>query len=130
MKDEPLVPDWRQFCRGAEGISVDSDGVTVITHGERQHRLGIHETADTYELTGLVARLAALSDIPDVPLRAWRRNRGTQLVGFRVDHKGRLVGEAWVPKAGLGREEFLTYLRRVAAECDLFEYHLTGKDRE
>jgi hypothetical protein len=102
----------------------------VITHGERQHRIALRETADTYELTGTVARLAALSAVPDVPLRTWRRNRGMQLVGFRVDPKGRLVGEAWVPKAGLGRDEFLTYVRRVAAECDLFEYHLTGKDRE
>jgi hypothetical protein len=130
MKDEPPVPDWRQFCRGADGISVDGDSVTVTVHVERQHRIGIRETADTYELTGLVARLAALSAVPDVPLRAWRRNRGMQLVGFRVDHKGRLVGEAWAPKAGLRREEFLTYVRRVAAECDVFEYHLTGKDRE
>ena len=111
-------------------MSVDGDGVNVITHGERHHRIEIRDTADTYELTGLVARLAALSAIPDVPLRAWRRNRGMCLVGFRVDHKGRLVGEAWVPKAGLGREEFLIYVGRVAAECDLFEFHLTGKDRE
>lgn len=41
-----------------------------------------------------------------------------------------IVGEAWVPKAGLAREDFLLYVRRVAAECDLFEYQLTGKDRE
>jgi len=124
------VGDWRQLCRGAEGVSVDGDGIDVIASTERRHRVGVRETANTYELTGVVARLAALSAVSDVPLRAWRRNRGMQLVGFRIDHKGRLVGEAWVPKAGLGREEFLTYVRRVAAECDLFEYHLTGKDRE
>lgn len=53
-----------------------------------------------------------------------------QLVGFRLDQKGRLVGEAWVPKAGLSRDEFLLYVKRVADECDLFEYHLTGNDRE
>jgi hypothetical protein len=41
-----------------------------------------------------------------------------------------MVGEAWTPKAGLSRDEFLAYVRRVATECDLFEYHLTGKDRE
>lgn len=111
-------------------MSVDGDGIDVIASNERRHRIGIRETADTYELTGVVARLAALSAVPDAPLRAWRRNRGMQLVGFRIDHKGRLVGEAWVPKAGLVRDEFLMYVRRVAAECDLFEYHLTGKDRE
>ena len=124
------MPDWLQFCRGAADVSVDADGVQVIASNQRRHRVGVRETADTYELTGVVARPAALSAVSDVPLRAWRRNRGMQLVGFRIDHRGRLVGEAWVPKAGLGREEFLTYVRRVAAECDLFEYHLTGKDRE
>ncbi|HEU5178897.1 MAG TPA: hypothetical protein VFU24_15710, partial [Burkholderiales bacterium] len=60
------------------------------------------------------------------PLRAWRRNRSSQLVGFRVDQRGRLVGEAWVPKAGLSAQEFQVYVRRVAAECDRFEYLLTG----
>jgi len=36
-----------------------------------------------------------------------------QLVGFRLDQKGRLVGEAWVPKAGLSGDEFLLYVERV-----------------
>lgn len=124
------MPDWRQFCRGADGVSVDGDGVGVMASNERRHRISVSETAETYELMGIVARPAAIESIPDVPLRAWRRNRGTQLVGFRIDRKGRLVGEAWIPKAGLDREEFLLYLRRVAAACDLFEYHVTGTDRE
>ena len=34
----------------------------------------LNETADAYELTGIVARAAALSAIPDAPLKAWRRN--------------------------------------------------------
>jgi hypothetical protein len=41
------------------------------------------------------------------------------VLGFRLDQKGRLVGEAWVPKAGLSRDEFLLYVKRVADECDL-----------
>lgn len=124
------MPDWRPFCQGAEGMSVDGDAIKVMSSGERQHRIGVRETDDSYQLIGMVARLTALSSVEDVPLRAWRRNRGMQLVGFRVDQKGRLVGQAWVPKPGLGRDEFLTYVRRIAAECDLFEYHLTGKDHE
>ena len=124
------MTEWRLFCRGVEGISVEGDGIDVVASNERHHRVGVRETADTYELTGVVARAPALSAVPDVALRAWRRNRGMQLVGFRMDQKGRLVGEAWMPKVGLGREEFLLYVRRVAAECDLFEYSLTGKDRE
>ena len=65
-----------------------------------------------------------------VALVAWERNRASSLVGFRVDDRGRLVGESWVPTPGLTRDEFLFYLRSAAAACDLFEYQLTGKDRE
>ena len=122
--------DWKQWCHGLDSISVDRDGVEVVTTDERRQRVTIHETADTFELTAIVARPAVIDAIPDVPLRAWRRNRATQLVGFNLDQRNRLVGEAWVPKAGLNRDEFLLYVRRVAAECDLFEYHLTGKTRE
>jgi mitochondrial fission protein ELM1 len=124
------VPDWWHFCRGEQGISVDADGFEVVTTGERHQRIAVRETADTFELTGVVARPSAIAGIPDVALRTWRRNRATQLVGFRLDQKGRLVGEAWVPKAALTRDDFLLYAKRVADECDLFEYHLTGKDRE
>jgi hypothetical protein len=52
------------------------------------------------------------------------------LVGFRIDRQHRLVGEAWIPKAGLVAEEFQLYVRMLAAECDRFEYALTGKDVE
>jgi hypothetical protein len=124
------MSDWKQLCRGAVGIILDADCVDVIQADERRHRIIVSETEDALELTGIVARASALSELPDVPLRAWRRNRTTQLVGFRVDQKGRLVGKAWIPKVGLRPEEFLIYLRHVAAECDLFEYCLTGKDRE
>ena len=124
------MSDWRQFCRGSNGIFIDGDGVNVMAANERRHRIGVRETPDTYELTGIVAHRAELDSIHEVPLRAWRRNRTMQLVGFRVDQKGRLVGEAWVPKTGLNRDEFLLYVRRVAEECDLFEFQLTGKDRE
>ena len=90
------MPDWRQLCRGVEGMSVDGDGVEVVTTGERHQRIAIRETAETFELTGIVARPTAIEGLPDVAIRIWRRNRAMQLVGFRLDQKGRLVGEAFV----------------------------------
>lgn len=125
-----MVSDWREFCRRADGVSVDGDGLVVTFDNQRRHRLDVRETDRTYVVIGVVVRPAALADVPDAALRAWKRNRSTQLIGFRIDRKGRLVGEAWVPRDGLDREEFLLYVTRVATECDLFEYHLTGKDRE
>jgi hypothetical protein len=124
------VADWKAFCRTADDMTVDGDAIVVTFPDERSHRVVVEDANDAYELSAVVARPGALYGIDDVPLRAWRRNRATQLLGFRLDRKGRLVGEAWAPKLGLSREEFLNYVRRVATECDLFEYHLTGKDRE
>lgn len=46
------------------------------------------------------------------------------------DRRGRLVGEAWVPKAGLTGHEFQLYVRHLAVEADRFEYRLTGRDFE
>jgi len=122
--------DWRNFCRGTANLSVDGEVAEVVTSEARHHRIVVRETPDALELRGVVVRASAVADIPDVCLRVWRRNRATQLVGFRIDQKGRLIGEAWAPKAGLVRAEFLFYLKHIATECDLFEYHLTGQDRE
>src|SRR5262245_9214374 len=74
-KEKPRVTDWQEFCRNAEGVTIDRDGIEVVTPNERHHRVRIRETPDTYELTAVVSRPAALRDVPDAPLRAWRRNR-------------------------------------------------------
>jgi hypothetical protein len=124
------LSDWRAFCRGAERISIDGESAVLVMTGDRRQRVEIRETPDTYEFMSVVVRPSVVASVPDVPLRAWRRNRAMQSVGFRVDRKGRLVGEAWVPKAGLSRDEFLLSIRRCAVECDLFEFHLTGEDSE
>jgi hypothetical protein len=124
------MSDWRNFCRGLADISLNGDVVEVVTSNTRGHRIEVRETPEVLELTGIVLRASAVAEITDVCLRIWRHNRTTELVGFRLDHKGRLVGEAWVPKAGLTRAEFLLYVKHVAAECDRFEFHLTGQDRE
>ena len=124
------MPDWQQFCKGTSRISVDGENAVLVITGDRRQRVEVRETPDTYEFRSIVVRPSAIASVVDAPLRAWRRNRGLQLVGFRVDRKGRLVGEAWIPKAGLSRDEFLESVARCAAECDLFEFHLTGKDSE
>jgi hypothetical protein len=120
--------DWKRWCRGHEDIARDGNGVIVTFVGGRHHRIDVSDAGEAYELTGFVARPATLQAIPNAYLRAWERNRTTKLVGFRINRRGRLVGEAWVPKPGLGADEFLHYVRRMAAECDRFEYILTGKD--
>ena len=82
-----------------------------------------HETrADSQELIGL----RKVNEDPH--LQAWGRNRFSDLVGFKIDHAGRLVGEAWVPLAGLDGEEWSLYVNAVARACDRVEYLLSGGD--
>jgi hypothetical protein len=44
--------------------------------------------------------------------------------------RGRLVGEAWVPIAGLNAGEVALCLPTLASSCDCLEYILTGRDEE
>lgn len=97
---------------------------------ERRHRVLVIDEGDAYLISGFVVRQAVVTSIPNLPVQVWTRNRATKLMGFRIDRRLRLVGEAWVPKAGITAEEFQLYLRTVAAECDRFEYIITGRDIE
>lgn len=124
-----MAADWVRFCQ-AKDLSVDRSNVDVQFGDGRRHRVTVKDEGDAYIISGFVVRRAVVPLIPDLPVQAWIRNRVTQLVGFRIDQRFRLVGEAWVPKAGLTSEEFQLYLRTVASECDRFEYLLTGRDIE
>lgn len=97
---------------------------------QRRHRVTVEETPDAFLVSGIACPRRDVLQIPDLAILTWKKNRALQLVGFRVDQNQRLVGEAWVPKPGLTREEFLLYVRTVAIECDRFEFMLTGKDTE
>ena len=121
--------DWRKLCVGARDVQIEGDAVVVTLGRERQHRVDVESKSDAVELRAVVARRAVVEQENPV-LAAWHRNRAVSLVGFRLDERGRLVGESWVPNAGLTADEFLVYVRGIAAACDLFEFQLTGKDRE
>lgn len=120
--------DWARLCRTRD-IVVDGDHVTVLLGDERRHRVAVVEQESHLELTAVVDR-HALAEVPNAPLLAWRRNRESGLVGFRIDSRGRLLAGSWVPKAGLTAEELHHYLRTTAVEADRFEFALTGRDVE
>ena len=122
--------EWREFCIGAHDLILDDAGVTVEFSNGRTQRIDLRLGDGVIELRSTIARRAVAMQIERLALVAWEHNRASSLVGFRVDERDRLVGEAWVPVPGLTRDEFLFCLRSVAASCDLFEYQLTGKDRE
>lgn len=122
--------EWTSFCKGARDLRVDGDVVDVLFVGGRHHRLSVEDAGDAYRVIGIIAKPGVTSKVPDLALHVWRRNRATMLAGFRLDPRGRLLGEALVPKPGLSAGEFQQWVRVVAAECDRFEHALTGKDVE
>ena len=124
-----MASNWNAFCRKA-GQAVEGNTITVELGEGRRQKVVILKNVESILLTSVVAGKAGVEALPDALLVAWKRNRATLLVGFRIDERGRLVGEAELPTACLTAEEFQLYLRAVAAEADRFEFLLTGKDRE
>ena len=124
-----MVAEWAKFCKAAD-LVVDGPHISITFGDDRRHRVTVEEEANEYVLRAFVVRQATVDAIPNLPLQVWVRNRAVSLVGFRIDHRGRLVGEAWVPKAGITESEFQLYVRTLAIEADRFEYSLTGRDLE
>ena len=81
------------------------------------------------EATVVTARTLDLMALYDDPHRwAWRRNRVSNLVGFRVDGQQRMRAEAVAPTVELTADEFVVYLMAVASEADRMELVLTAQD--
>jgi hypothetical protein len=97
----------------------------------RRHTVRVHKIDDGIRLEATVATARTLDSIAlyDDPHRwAWRRNRVSNLVGFRVDSQQRLLAEAVAPTIALSGDEFETYLLAVATEADRMELVLTAQD--
>lgn len=121
--------EWRSWCKGQADLKVASGALVVELGDDRRQVVQVTAGEDCLELSSNVLR-PGLVKAEDVVFRAWRRNRITRLVGFKVDKRGWLIATAWTPIAGLTAAEFVALVRRIAREADLFEYQLTGADRE
>jgi hypothetical protein len=121
--------EWVMLCQ-ADDLTVEEPHIQVRLGESRRQKVSVADDPNTYGLSAVVVRQATVLTLPNIIVQAWLRNRSTPLVGFRVDDRGRLVGEAWVPKAGLNPAEFQCYVRTLAIECDRFEYTLTGRDAD
>ena len=124
-----MQPDWKSYCR-TDGLKVEENDIEVSLDTDRRQSIRVEEDREAFHLISLVATKAIIERIVDASIRAWQRNRSVTLVSFRVDHKGRMIGESWVPKAGLTGVEFQLYVNTLAVECDRFEHQLTGRDVE
>jgi hypothetical protein len=122
-----MAVEWGRLCR-TKDFSVTDSKIDVQFSNGRHHSVKVEELEEIYLLSAIVVRRKSVAALPDLPVYAWLRNRVTDLVDFRIDRRERLIGEAWVPKAGLKADEFQLYVRTVATECDQFEFFITGGD--
>lgn len=121
--------DWQELSK-TTGFKSFDDGLELRFESGRTQKVGVEDHGDAFLLISIVARPSDVSAVPDATLRAWVRNRTIPLVSFRVDQRGRMVGEVWVPKAGLNSSEWQFIVRHLAIESDRFEFQLTGMDQE
>lgn len=124
-----MKAEWLRACR-AEGLTPSGDYVIVPLGHEGQHRIAVLEEEEAIRLSGIVLRAAEAEKVERLAERVLERNRSVRLVGYRLDDRRRLVGEAVLPKAGLEGDELVFRLKQLAADCNRFEYVLAGKDEE
>jgi len=123
-----MSADWIALTKEA-GLVVENESIRVDFRNERHQLVHVDDRAnDFFRLWSVVAKPSIVEELGDALLRGWRRNRLTELVGFRLDGRRRMIGEVCVPTAGLTADEWGFTVRYVAKVCDGFEYVLTGRD--
>jgi hypothetical protein len=128
-----LSGDWKSLAREA-GFRVSNDN-SILVRLDSVGRQTVY--ADPEQSDGalrcwtVIAARKTLSDTgAESPFRyAWERNRFSDLVGFGVDARGRLIGETWIPLVGLTADELALHVRELARVCDWHEFRLTGDDQ-
>ncbi len=113
-------------------LELDGD-VIHATFGAsgRKQRVRLARDGDQYvftsTVTGMVTRRPKARR--NLLLRIWSQNVASELVGFGIDGRGRLVGLCRHPAAHLDPDELQLYILALSRECDRLEWVLTGKDR-
>jgi hypothetical protein len=123
-----MSADWRRLSRVAR-LSVNDSTIDVRFADGRGQAVYVDErAAGGLRLWSVAASASIVRRLADAHTYTWRRNRVTELVGFRVEPSGRIVGEVFVPDSGLTPEEWELYVLTVARASDRFEYLLSGDD--
>jgi hypothetical protein len=108
-------------------MTVVGDTIEVPLGRGRRQTVAVEDGGAHVRLWSVVVRAGRVDD--SVHERAWTRNRLSEFVGFRLDRRGRLVGETRVPDDA-SAEEWALLVHNLASACDHFEYLLTGRDIE
>ena len=124
-----MTCDWHRFCR-TKRYGINGEVVTVALHDGRAHNVRVIDEGDDWRFEARVGQRGVTLELAELRLITWRRNRTTDLVGFRLDARERVYGEARLARDGTDAEEFRLVLDTVALESDRFELMLTGRDVE
>lgn len=123
-----MSADWRGLTRRA-GLRATGPGILVRLREGRRQVVTVEEIGtDSFKLTSVVAKPSAVDRLSEPEIAAWTRNRLTELVGFSLDRRRRMIGETWLPTSGLTAAEWKFAVYNLARACDRFEYLLTGAD--
>jgi len=122
--------DWKSLTRAAE-LDLCGDAIEVRFADGRIQRLQVtDDAAGTIRVWTVGSRRAEIEEVKNPRLYAWLRNRLVDLVDFRIDREGRMIGEASIATPELTADEWALYIRTVASASDRLEYLLTGQDSE
>ncbi len=125
-----MSADWKTVARQL-GHGVQSNEIMLQLSTGRQQRVFVEQDGVALRIWSVILGPAATSELQDGrPLEyAWERNRLSDLVGFSLDSRSRLIGETWIPNGGMTRELFALHLEELARVCDWHELRLSGDDR-
>lgn len=123
--------EWRDYARAA-GHRVQGSGIQVILEANRAQVIMVDESSapNAIRLWSVILGPSATADLEGgQPLEyAWERNRLSDLLGFTVDARGRLIGESWFPLDGLTADVLRIHVAELARVCDWHEFRLSGVD--
>lgn len=111
------------------GHPLQEGGCLVATYGERTQRIAVEEENGYLRLTTKVATAADLERAELGHRECWERNRLAELVGLRIDRRGTLLAEVWLPLLGIDAELVKLVVRHLAITGDRLEHQLSGKDQ-
>lgn len=128
-----MSAEWKSLARSVGYTVSQGDSVTVQLDGGSSQTLycEARDEENVLRVWSVIARQKTVNEVSrdESPLRyAWERNRLSDLVGFTIDTRGRLIGETWVPFEGLTTDELGFSLKELARVCDWHEFRLAGED--
>lgn len=106
--------------------------ITLQIKGGRFQSVSYEVDKERLRLISVIATVSRVESIgrDEIVRWCWQRNRFTDITGFCLDRRGRLVGQTEHPLASLDAAELAFYLEALAIECDRFEYVMNGADAQ